>query len=178
MGMATAQTPRRARATAPPAPASQPDGSVTAVARGGLGTAANLEDTQVYDLEDLRLPEAPVFARPTPEVRRAVPVPVGAGSTVATRQRSRRFPLTTGAIAAVVLAAIVGVAALVALAGGTSGGVASPTDAAGTVGATVAPATAAPDGGGGRGGGGGGGGKDHGGGGGNDGNGGGNGHGH
>ncbi|HET7181570.1 MAG TPA: hypothetical protein VFI15_05000, partial [Candidatus Limnocylindrales bacterium] len=193
IGMTSAKTPWRARRAAPPEPAPdpavEPDGTVTGVARGGLGTAANLEDTQLYAVEDLQALPAPArVAAPAVAVAQPTTVtPVSpAAVTPATVTRAtvtravpgpgpRGLRLTGGAIAAVVLAAVVGGATLLALAGGAPGRATSPTDALASLGATFALETAPANGGAGGGGGGNGGGNGHGGGGGN---GGGNGHGH
>src|SRR3982750_789944 len=126
MGMTTLRSTGRARPSAPRAPAAPipdaaallPPGSVTGVAVGGLGTAANLDDTQLYDLEDLQLPApapesqpargqvAPPFAQPARVVQPAAPVVQGPAITTAPRPRGR--PMAGGAIVAIVLVVVVG----------------------------------------------------------------------
>src|SRR5262245_3925251 len=103
------------------------DGTFTGVAGGGLGTAANLEDTQLYQVEDLQpepAPEpapAPVRAPPparSNQVLPPAPIPVAAPrpAPVVGHTRSRSVP--GGAIAAAILIAVVGGAVLLAAAGG------------------------------------------------------------
>jgi len=75
LGMTTVRDPETARPTAP-GRASAP---ITGVARGGLGTAANLEDTQLYDLEELGTAAPatalePPPAQPASAPAQAVPV--------------------------------------------------------------------------------------------------------
>ena len=152
-------------------------GTYTGVAGGSLGTAANLEDTQVYELEDLQVPEpeparedpsapelamapgseavpaaAPVAS--TPRAQRPAPMPVVFHEPIAAARPTRSRPIAGGAIAAAVLVAVIGGGALLALAnderdGGSGSGAGAP-----TAGATAAPATEAPNEGGGGGGGG------------------------
>jgi hypothetical protein len=172
-----------------PAPAAPT--AVTGVASGGLGTAANLEDTQLWDLEDLRaadpadefepeeLPEpAPMRAAPAlppaePPARLAEPMRPVAQPVSAAVVRVPRGQRRTGLVAAAAVG-IIALAALLALRDGLPGGAnRGAGDAAGAFpslppAASIGPqATAAPDAGGS------GGGKGHG----NGGNGNGNGHG-
>lgn len=142
-------------------------GTYTGVAQGSLGTAANLEDTQVYEVDDLQapaptaapvpyvapppavVPAPPAAPEPSPDVVRAVapvdraaPAPAVLRRTpVASSGRSRFRPLTGGALAAAVLVAVVGVWAVFALGGaGDRSGTAPGADAP-TVLVTQAPAT-------------------------------------
>lgn len=144
---------------------SERTGTYTALAGGSLGTAANLEDTQVYQLEDLQVPapapaHEPVVAQ-EPAVARP-PAPEQAPCRPASRsvrQRAPRAPSRAapgGAIAAAVLATVIGGAALLAFANrdaGTGAGLGADVPTAGT---SAEPVTQAPadGGGGGRGGGG------------------------
>jgi hypothetical protein len=156
-----AASARPTPADAAPAPAGPTPGTFTGVAGGNLGTAANLEDTQVYRLEDLEAPEAPVeyLAEPEPEPVMAVtapaaqPVPTSSARPVAVSERLQPLPraqsrsVPGGTIAAAVLVAVIGGAALLALAN------AEPSDGSGlgagagapTVGATLAPPTEQPN---------------------------------
>ena len=177
-------TARRRTTTARPdlpiAPAPTAAGTYTGVAGGSLGTAANLEDTQVYQLEDLQAPEpemgrefaiarespvAPELAiAPEPDVvpaaapvartprgQRPTPSPVVFDEPVSAVRPVRSRPIAGGAIAAAVLVAVIGGGALLALAGDERDDGAGTGAGAPTAGATVAPATAAPNDGGGGG---------------------------
>ena len=154
--------------------------AVTGIAYGGLGTAANLDDTQLWSLEDLREPQpepepeherefAPAAAAESaaPPVRAAVAVaaparPLAPPRVVAatSRGRPRRGVLAAAAVG------ILALAAFLAMRDGLPGGAGTRKgDAAGAFPSvpavsTIAPApTAAPAGGNGHGGGKGNGGK-------------------
>lgn len=122
----------------------EPLAPVTGVARGGLGTATNLDDTQVYALDDLRdpLPAAPQQepevepeARPvadrSPEpraqvapARRPIAAPAAVAAAASSRpQRSVGRPILgiAGVIAAVALAVVVGSSVLANRDGGGLG---------------------------------------------------------
>ena len=126
--------------------------AVTGVASGGLGTAANLEDTQLWDLEDLHADAAadPMEPHALPEPVRAEAQPVRAAVIRAPRTQRR-----TGLMAAAAVV-IVALAALLALRDGLPGGATRGAgDAAGAfpslppAASTGPQATAAPDAGGG-----------------------------
>src|SRR5215213_9419499 len=144
-------------------PRTSPRAPVTGVAKGNLGTATNLEDTQEYSVAEL-LGNAPAPAQPAAAVE-APPPPAAPIRIERPRQRATvgaapaaRSGLTRSAGLAVAAGALV-VGALVVLAAGNgtpgTAGQAEPTAGAAV---TAAPATAQPDGGGGDAGGGGGGG--------------------
>lgn len=88
--------------------AAEPATPITGVASGGLGTAANLEDTQLFALEDLREPELGEPELPEPEPVPAVPLqrPVKAPAIRMPGGQRR---------SGVIAAALVGVLALAAL---------------------------------------------------------------
>lgn len=171
--MTATRRPRSARAARRDGTTSPVTGTYTGVASGGLGTGANLEDTQVYDVDDLRLPELapeppPVVAHVPDPVVQPVDRPTARVASPARVHATRR--LGSGTLAAGVLVGVGAVAVLAAVAGGESRLGAGTGTSQPTVGATVAPVTAEPDtagngggGGGGKGDGGGkGGGKGHG----------------
>ena len=133
--------------------------SVTGVASGGLGTGANLEDTQVFRTEDLAAPAAET-AQPheSPAVPAANPVLVAVASapiaepiarpvpaapvrpTVVPRRSSSNRPAGRGVagLLAAALVVLAGVAFVVTQDDGT-------VDAGQAVPSAAAPATAAPD---------------------------------
>jgi hypothetical protein len=153
------------------APAPIKAGAVTGVASGGLGTAANLEDTQLWDLDDLGLPEEaptpePVVAAataPTPPARArvsaspAAPViatapavavvpraPAAAPIATVPVARAPRGERRTGPLAAAAIGIIV-LATVLALRDGLPGGAASGSgDAAGAFPSVPAVSTPAP----------------------------------
>ena len=178
-----------------PEPARDSAGTYTGVAGGSLGTAANLEDTQVYQLDDLQEPELEpeLASAPAPEPERfsapaaapdvastpapvvfAAPVSPSRPTTRATTSRTPSRPITAGALATAALVAVIGGAVLLSLANGGAdpriGSGAGGTETGQTAAPTIDAATQPPEAGGG-------GGNGHGNGGGNGhGNGGGNGH--
>lgn len=144
--------------------ASEPATPITGVASGGLGTAANLEDTQLFGLQDLREPELhepalPESELPEPKPVLAVPVrrPV---TTPAVRVPGGRR--RSGAIAAA-LVGVLALAALLAARDGMPGGASTgdgdaagafpslPPISTGAPNATAEPGTGGNDGGGGNG---------------------------
>lgn len=135
----------------------EPTVPVTGVARGGLGTATNLDDTQVYSLEELREPIAdPIEYVPAPP---AEPEPAAVQverPQVTTTARPRRAvnksargrrpvgPIVVGALAALGLVAVLTLRDAPPTGAGNEAGTFAPL-------ATTAPEpTAAPEGGGGK----------------------------
>lgn len=126
---------------------------VTGVARGGLGTATNLDDTQVYALDELRDPQAaqpepelPFESTPEPEPparvaqpARPTPAPAApvatAADTMARPGRSRGNPIVgvAAVVAAVALLVVVGSSWLTNRDGGLSVGQTLPTAGASSV---------------------------------------------
>jgi hypothetical protein len=118
----TKPAPRTHADTRDPAPGeTTPATPVTGVASGALGTAANLEDTQLWSLDDLQPPEPvltpePPLAPDFPRERARAVEPVRATRGAAKRDRRR-----TGFLAALGVA-IVALAALLAMRDGLPGG--------------------------------------------------------
>ena len=149
----------------------EPTVPVTGVARGGLGTATNLDDTQVYSLEELRQPVAePIEYEPAAPAApaRAEPAPAAVPlerARVTTSARSRRAdksssgtrrvgPIVVGALAALALAAVLTLQdAPTAGPGGLGGGVTgagSDSETSAPLATTAPEPTAVPEGGGGK----------------------------
>lgn len=134
--------------------------SVTGVASGGLGTAANLEDTQLWDLDDLRpsdmpepepqpsrtlvpsptlLPVSPPLAPALTPMQRVQPIAEGPSMPAAPRGQRRTGLIAAGAVGILVLAGAL------ALRDGLPGGaITGPSNAAGAFPSTAPIATGAP----------------------------------
>ena len=122
---------------------------VTGIAYGGLGTAANLEDTQLWSLEDLRESEASIAPEPMAsrqaDVAEASPARAPALQPLRIQQvESHRGRPRTGVLAAAAVG-VVALAALFAMNDGLPGGATSGVgDGAGAFPSTPAISTAAP----------------------------------